>query len=41
VVSAWLVGTGTAIAAVAMAAYLLWDNPPLRRELREREYPES
>jgi hypothetical protein len=24
-----------------MAAYLLWAIPSLRRELREREYPEA
>jgi cytochrome P450 len=38
VVSAWLVAGATAAAAIAMALYLLWTNPPLRRELREREY---
>ncbi len=41
VVSAWLVAGATTAAAVAMAAYLLWANPPLRRELRAREYRES
>jgi hypothetical protein len=40
VVSAWLVAGATAAAAIAMAFYLLWANPPLRRELREREYRE-
>jgi hypothetical protein len=40
VVSAWLVAGATTAAAAAMAAYLLWSNPPLRRELREREYRE-
>ncbi|MBI1735740.1 MAG: hypothetical protein HYR51_11255, partial [Candidatus Rokubacteria bacterium] len=41
VVSASLVAAATLAAVGAMAAYLLWANPPLRRELREREYPES
>ncbi len=41
VVSAWLVAAATTAAATAMAAYLLWANPPLWRELREREYRES
>jgi hypothetical protein len=41
VVSGWLVVTATTAAAVAMAAYLLWANPPLWRELRDREYRES
>jgi hypothetical protein len=41
VVSAWLVTGATGTAAVAMAVYLLWANPPLRRELREGEYRES
>jgi hypothetical protein len=40
VVSAWLVAAATTAAAATMAAYLLWANPPLRRELREREYRE-
>jgi hypothetical protein len=40
VVSAWLVAGATTVAAGAMAAYLLWANPPLRRELRGREYRE-
>jgi hypothetical protein len=41
VVSGWLVGAATAAAAAAMAAYLLWANPPLRRELGDREYRDS
>jgi hypothetical protein len=41
VVSAWLVAVATTAAAAAMAAYLIWVNPPLRRELRDREYRES
>lgn len=41
VVSAWLVAWATLAAAVAMAFYLLWANPPIRRELREREYRDS
>jgi hypothetical protein len=41
VVSAWLVAAATLAAATAMAAYLVWAHPPLRRELREREYQES
>ncbi len=40
VVSAWLVAGATAASALTMAAYLLWANPPLQRELRDREYPE-
>ena len=40
VVSAWLVGAATTAAAATMAVYLLWVNPPLRRELRDREYRE-
>ncbi|HEX6212882.1 MAG TPA: hypothetical protein VF136_19030 [Methylomirabilota bacterium] len=41
VVSAWLVAASTAAAAIAMALYLLWVNPPIWRELREREYRDS
>jgi hypothetical protein len=41
VVSGWLVVSATTAAAVAMAAYLLWANPPLWRELRDPEYRES
>jgi ABC-type transport system involved in multi-copper enzyme maturation permease subunit len=41
VVSAWLVTGATAAAAITMAVYLIWANPPLRRELGEREFPES
>jgi hypothetical protein len=41
VVSAWLVAGATLAAAIAMALYLLWANPPLRRELGEREYRDS
>jgi hypothetical protein len=37
VVSGWLVVTATTAAAAAMAASLLWANPPLRREVRGRE----
>lgn len=40
VVSAWLVGGATAVAGLAMAAYLVWAEPPLGRELREREFTE-
>jgi hypothetical protein len=40
VVSGWLVTGATLVAAVTMAAYLLWANPPLLRELRDREYRE-
>jgi hypothetical protein len=38
VVSGWLVAIATTAAAAAMAAYLIWVNPPLRRELGEPEY---
>jgi hypothetical protein len=38
VVSAWLVMIATLAAAVAMALYLIWANPPLQRELRDPEY---
>ena len=41
VVSAWLVAAATLAAAIAMALYLLWANPPIRRELREHEYRDS
>jgi len=41
VVSAWLVAAATTAAAAAMTVYLLWVNPPLRRELRDREYRDS
>jgi hypothetical protein len=41
VVSGWLVTGATAAAASTMAAYLIWASPPLRRELREREFPEQ
>jgi hypothetical protein len=41
VVSGWLVASATTAAAVAMAAYLIWANPSLRRELRDPEYRES
>lgn len=41
VVSAWLVAVATTAAAAGMAAYALWANPALRRELRAREYGES
>jgi hypothetical protein len=40
VVSAWLVAWATVAAAGAMAAYLIGVSPPLRRELREPEFPE-
>jgi hypothetical protein len=40
VVSTWLVGIATAVAGLVMAAYLIRVEPPLRRELREREYAE-
>jgi hypothetical protein len=39
--SPWLVGGATAVAALAMAAYLVWAVAPVRRELREREFAES
>jgi hypothetical protein len=38
---AGLVGGATAAAALAMAAYLAWVVPSVRRELREREFTES
>jgi len=41
VVSAWLVAGATAASAITMALYLLWANPPIWRELREREYRDS
>jgi hypothetical protein len=41
VVSAWLVVGATGASALAMAAYLLWANPPLVQEMRDREYRES
>jgi hypothetical protein len=41
VVSAWLVAGATLVAAITMALSLLWMNPPLQRELREREYRDS
>ena len=37
---AFLAGA-TVAAAIAMALSLLWMNPPLQRELREREYRDS
>jgi hypothetical protein len=40
VVSAWLVAGATGVSAVTMAAYLLWANPPLVEEMRDREYQE-
>ena len=40
IVSSWLVGGATMVAALAMAAYLVWAEPPLGRELREREFTE-
>jgi hypothetical protein len=40
VVSTWLAGSATAVAALAMAVYLIRVEPPLRRELREREFAE-
>jgi hypothetical protein len=40
VVSAWLVAGATAAAAGAMAVYLVGVSPPLRRELREPQFPE-
>jgi hypothetical protein len=41
VVSAWVVTGATAAAAGAMAAYLVGVSAPLRRELREPEFPEA
>lgn len=41
VVSAWLVAGATAASAITMALYLLWANPSIWRELREREYRDS
>jgi hypothetical protein len=41
VVSGWLVAGATLVAATTMALYLLWANPPLLREMRDREYPDS
>jgi hypothetical protein len=41
VVSAWLVAAATLAAAITMALYLLWMNPRLQRELRERGYRDS
>jgi hypothetical protein len=40
VVSAWLVAGATLAAAVTMAGYLLWANPPLLEEARDPEYRE-
>lgn len=40
VVSAWLVTGATLAAAITMALYLLWANPPLLREMRDTEYQE-
>jgi hypothetical protein len=39
-ISVWTVIGATAAAVVTMTAYLLWVNPPLRHEMRGREYEE-